>query len=60
MTLTANELTLHGHRVTYRVAGRGPVLLLLHGIANSSQTWERVAPLLSRRSEEHTSELQSL
>src|SRR5688572_5691017 len=49
MTLTANELTLHGHRVTYRVAGRGPVLLLLHGIANSSQTWERVAPLLSRR-----------
>ena len=49
MSLTANELTLHGHRVTYRVAGRGPVLLLLHGIANSSQTWERVAPLLSRR-----------
>jgi pimeloyl-ACP methyl ester carboxylesterase len=33
--------------VTYRTAGRGPVLLLLHGIANSSQTWERVAPLLS-------------
>jgi pimeloyl-ACP methyl ester carboxylesterase len=49
MTLTAKELTLHGHRVTYRVAGRGPVLLLLHGITNSSQTWERVAPLLSRR-----------
>ena len=46
-TLTPHELTLHGHRVTYRVAGRGPVLLLLHGITNSSQTWEHVAPLLS-------------
>ena len=48
-TLTPHELTLHGHRVTYRTAGRGPVLLLLHGITNSSQTWEQVAPLLSER-----------
>src|SRR3954452_23423129 len=48
-SLTPHELTLHGHRVTYRTAGRGPVLLLLHGIANSSQTWEHVAPLLSER-----------
>jgi pimeloyl-ACP methyl ester carboxylesterase len=47
--LTPHELTLHGHRVTYRTAGRGPVLLLLHGVANSSQTWEHVAPLLSER-----------
>src|SRR3954469_1177065 len=47
--LTPHELTLHGHRVTYRTAGRGPALLLLHGIANSSQTWERVAPLLTER-----------
>jgi pimeloyl-ACP methyl ester carboxylesterase len=48
-TLTPHELTLHGHAVTYRTAGDGPVLLLLHGIANSSQTWENVAPLLSER-----------
>src|SRR3954469_14380932 len=47
--LTPHALTLHGHRVTYRTGGRGPVLLLLHGMANSSQTWERVAPLLSER-----------
>ena len=46
---TAHERMLHGQRVTYRTAGRGPVLLLLHGITNSSQTWERVAPLLSPR-----------
>src|SRR5919109_5604759 len=48
-SLTPHELTLHGHQVTYRTAGRGPVLLLLHGITNSSQTWEHVAPLLSER-----------
>jgi pimeloyl-ACP methyl ester carboxylesterase len=49
VTLTAHELTLHGHGVTYRTAGQGPVLLLLHGVTNSSQTWEPVAPLLSGR-----------
>jgi pimeloyl-ACP methyl ester carboxylesterase len=47
--LTARALELHGHAVTYRTAGRGPALLLLHGVANSSQTWEGVAPLLSDR-----------
>ena len=46
--LEPHEVTLHGHRVTYRTAGRGPVLLLLHGIANSSQTWEPVASRLKR------------
>src|SRR5919109_2719431 len=48
-TLQPHELTLHGHRVTYRTAGHGPVLLLLHGITDSSQTWEHVAPILSER-----------
>src|SRR5829696_10500202 len=47
--LEPNELTLHGHRVSYGKAGRGPVLLLLHGITNSSETWERVASRLSER-----------
>jgi len=46
-TLTPHELELHGHRVTYRTGGSGPVLLLLHGITNSSETWEGVAGLLS-------------
>jgi pimeloyl-ACP methyl ester carboxylesterase len=49
VSLMPHELTLHGHRVTYRTAGRGPVLLLLHGVTNSSQTWEHVAPLLAER-----------
>jgi len=42
-------MEMHGHRVSYRTAGSGPPLLLLHGIANSSETWESVAPLLSER-----------
>ena len=49
MTFEPREMTLHGQRVSYRTAGSGPPLLLLHGIANSSETWARVAPLLSER-----------
>jgi pimeloyl-ACP methyl ester carboxylesterase len=45
--LELHELELHGHAVTYRTAGSGPPLLLLHGITNSSQTWEPVADQLS-------------
>jgi pimeloyl-ACP methyl ester carboxylesterase len=47
--LTPKELALHGHRVSYRRGGEGPALLLLHGITNSSETWERVAPRLAER-----------
>jgi pimeloyl-ACP methyl ester carboxylesterase len=49
VTFERRELVLHGHRVSYRTTGSGPALLLLHGIANSSDTWARVAPLLSER-----------
>jgi pimeloyl-ACP methyl ester carboxylesterase len=43
----SRELSLHGHAVTYRTAGSGPVLLLLHGITNSSETWEPVVEPLA-------------
>jgi pimeloyl-ACP methyl ester carboxylesterase len=43
------ELTLHGHRVCYRQAGSGPVLVLIHGITSDSSTWRRVMPYLARR-----------
>jgi pimeloyl-ACP methyl ester carboxylesterase len=49
MTFDVRELTLHGHSVTYRTAGSGPVLLLLHGITNSSETWEPAAAPLAKR-----------
>ena len=47
--LRRHQLTLYGHHVSYRMAGSGPGLLLLHGIANSSETWESVAEQLCRR-----------
>src|SRR3954452_8244855 len=47
MTLTPHEIKLHGHRVTYRRGGSGPALLLLHGVTDSSATWEGVAPFLA-------------
>lgn len=43
------EITLHGHQVSYRTAGRGPLLLLLHGIAGTSATWDDVIPRLAGR-----------
>jgi pimeloyl-ACP methyl ester carboxylesterase len=43
------ELTIHGHRVTYRTAGEGPVLLLIHGMAGSATTWKHVMPALSKK-----------
>ena len=35
---------LHGDRVAYREAGSGDVVVLIHGMAGSSQTWEAVLP----------------
>jgi pimeloyl-ACP methyl ester carboxylesterase len=43
-----SELTLHGHRVAYRLAGAGPLLVLIHGITSDSSTWTRVMPYLAR------------
>jgi len=42
------RIELHGHTCSYRTGGRGPVLALVHGITNSSASWEAVLPLLAR------------
>ncbi len=42
------HVTLHGHEVGYRMAGEGPVVLLIHGMAGSSRTWQEVMPRLAR------------
>jgi pimeloyl-ACP methyl ester carboxylesterase len=34
-----DSVELHGKRLTYRRLGAGPVLLLVHGITNSSASW---------------------
>lgn len=36
------HLDLHGHRVAFRRAGDGPLLLLIHGITGSLDTWDGV------------------
>jgi len=46
---TAQHLELHGHRVSYRTAGSGPVVLLIHGVAGTSEQWADVAPALAER-----------
>jgi pimeloyl-ACP methyl ester carboxylesterase len=43
------HLSIHGHRVALRTAGTGPVVLLIHGMAGSSATWNRVFPALAQR-----------
>jgi pimeloyl-ACP methyl ester carboxylesterase len=42
-------LELHGDRVAYQDEGTGDALLLIHGMAGSSEAWRAVIPQLSRR-----------
>jgi pimeloyl-ACP methyl ester carboxylesterase len=44
-----HEIELHGHRVFYRAAGSGPVIVLVHGITSTSATWANVLPYLAER-----------
>jgi pimeloyl-ACP methyl ester carboxylesterase len=46
------DVLLHGRRVSFLEAGAdsgGPVVVLLHGLASSAQTWSAVLPHLGRR-----------
>lgn len=40
--------TVHGYRRAFRVAGSGPPVVLIHGVGDSSATWEPVLPALAR------------
>ncbi len=47
------HVLLHGHRLTYLIGGDEPaagrpVLLFVHGMAGSSETWREVLPALAR------------
>jgi pimeloyl-ACP methyl ester carboxylesterase len=37
--LEVREASLHGQKVCYRMAGEGPVIVLIHGITSSSAVW---------------------
>ncbi|MEZ5268323.1 MAG: alpha/beta fold hydrolase [Microthrixaceae bacterium] len=42
-------ITVHGHEISYRTGGSGPLVLLVHGMAGSSSTWVPVLEDLGRR-----------
>jgi len=46
--MEAQNVSIHGHDVSYRGGGSGPVVVLIHGMAGSSVTWEPVLDELTR------------
>ena len=48
MNVPVQEITIHGHTVSYRMTGSGPAVVLVHGIAGSSDTWSDVIPVLAK------------
>jgi pimeloyl-ACP methyl ester carboxylesterase len=42
------HIVIHGSRMAYRTAGEGPAVLLIHGMAGSSETWQPIIRLLAR------------
>lgn len=40
-------VSVHGHQISYRTGGSGPVVLLVHGMAGSSSSWKPVLPDLA-------------
>jgi pimeloyl-ACP methyl ester carboxylesterase len=42
------HLAIHGHQIGYRSAGSGPVVMLVHGMAGSSDMWLPVMPKLAQ------------
>ena len=43
-------MTIHGREVTYSSDGEGPVLLLIHGMAGTCESWREVIEPLARES----------
>src|SRR5689334_15844729 len=46
--MEAQHVSIHGHKMAFRTAGSGPVLMLVHGMAGSSATWRYVLSALAR------------
>jgi pimeloyl-ACP methyl ester carboxylesterase len=45
------EVSLHGHRVSFTIAGQGPPVVLIHGVAGRAAQWDQIVELLA---ENHT------
>ena len=48
-TVEPRTLSLHGRALNYLEAGSGPVLLLIHGMAGTHETWRAVIEPLAQR-----------
>ena len=48
-SIALQVVAINGHDVAYRRAGEGPVVLLVHGMAGSSVTWNHVMPRLAKQ-----------
>ncbi|GAB3022127.1 alpha/beta fold hydrolase [Mycobacterium bourgelatii] len=46
---TLHHITIHGHRRAFRIAGSGPVIVLLHGVGDNSTTWQPIHTKLAQR-----------
>jgi pimeloyl-ACP methyl ester carboxylesterase len=45
--IDSQQIELHGHCVNYRIAGEGPLIVLVHGITSTSECWREVMPWLA-------------
>src|SRR3954454_6183905 len=45
------EVRLHGHRVNFNIAGEGPPIVLIHGVAGRAAQWDET---MLMRAEPHT------
>jgi pimeloyl-ACP methyl ester carboxylesterase len=43
------EVRLHGHRVNFNIAGQGPPIVLIHGVAGRAAQWDETMLLLAER-----------
>jgi pimeloyl-ACP methyl ester carboxylesterase len=50
-TIERVEVSLHGQRVQFTIAGRGPAVVLIHGVAGRAAQWDQTVALLA---ETHT------
>src|ERR1700750_940198 len=49
-TIERAEIVLHGHRMTFLIAGDGPAVALIHGVAGRAGQWRKVMELRPRSS----------
>jgi pimeloyl-ACP methyl ester carboxylesterase len=46
-TIERVEVLLHGHRVNFTIAGQGPPVVLIHGVAGRAAQWDQIVHLLA-------------